>query len=71
MNWPRSCRDVIPGDLVLNRPNSNGLLSSSTVKMVSSYKYLGIIFYPGLQWTLHDVEVVTNVSFWASRLGSS
>ena len=65
INWPRSHRDVIPGDPILNRPNNNGLLSSSIVKMVSSYKYLGIIFDPGLQWTLHDVKVVKKVSFGA------
>ena len=68
MNWPRSHRDVFPGDLVLDRPNGNGLLSSSTIKMVGSYKYLGIIFDPGLQWTSRHVKVVANVPFWASKV---
>ena len=68
MNWPRSHRDVIPGDLILNRPNGDGSLSSSTVKTVSSYKYPGVIFNPGLRWTLHHAKVVANASFWASKV---
>ena len=37
LNWPRSYRDTIPGDLVLDRPNSDGTTTSSTVKTVRSY----------------------------------
>lgn len=68
MNWPRSHRDVIPGDLTLDRPNGDGSSTPSTVKTVGSYKYLGIIFDTGLRWTLHHAKVVANATFWASKV---
>ena len=68
LNWPRSYRDTIPGDLVLDRPNSDGTTTSSTVKTVRSYKYLGIIFDAGLRWTLHHAKVIANATFWALKV---
>ena len=42
----------MPGDLVLEKPNRDGLITTRSIKAVNSYKYLGIIFDPGLKWTM-------------------
>lgn len=68
MNFPRSYRDTIPGDLVLDKPNQDGTVTMSTIKAVYSYKYLGIIFDPGLKWTLHHAKVVASATFWPSQI---
>jgi hypothetical protein len=36
MNFPRSHRDSLPGDLILDRPNSDGSVSTSSTKAVDS-----------------------------------
>src|ERR1700722_1522755 len=48
MNFPRSHRDVSPGNLILNKTNPDGTVITSSTEAVTSYKYLGVIFDPGL-----------------------
>src|ERR1700683_3735695 len=38
MNFPRSHRDIPPGDLVLDKTNPDGSVSSHSISAVSSYK---------------------------------
>ena len=68
MNFPRSYRDIIPGGLSLDKPNPDRSTSNSLTAPVISYKYLGVIFDPGLRWTLQHTKAVTVASFWASRI---
>jgi hypothetical protein len=68
MNFPRSYRDPIPSDLRLDKPNEDGTVTSSLTKTVASYKYLGIIFDPGLHWTLHQAKVLATTTFWSSQI---
>jgi ribonuclease HI len=68
MNFPRSYRDNIPGDLILDKPNQDGSVVTSSIKAVNSYKYLGVIFDPGLKWTLHHAKVVASATFWSSQI---
>ena len=68
MNFPCSFRDTIPGDLVLDKPNRDGTVTTSAIKAVNSYKYLGIIFDPGLKWTLQHAKVIASATFWASQI---
>ena len=68
MNFPRSHRDLIPGNLSLNKPNLDGSTSNSLMAPVVSYKYLGIIFDPKLHWLLQQMKALTTASFWASRI---
>jgi hypothetical protein len=68
MNFPHSHRDSLPGDLILDRPNLDGSVSTSATKAVGSYKYLGVIFDPGLRWTLHHPKVIASATFWSSQI---
>ena len=68
MNWPRTYRDIVLSDLVLDRPNSNSTTTPNTIKTVSSYKYLGVMFDPGFCWTLQHAKVTANATFWSSCL---
>ena len=68
MNFYRSFRDTIPGDLVLDKPNRDRTVTMSAIKAVNSYKYLGIIFDPGLKWTLQHAKVIASAIFWASQI---
>jgi hypothetical protein len=68
MNFPRSYRDAVPGDLVLDKPNQDGTVSTSAVKAVNSYKYLSVIFDPGLKWNLHHAKVIASATFWSSQI---
>jgi hypothetical protein len=68
MNFLKSYRDAIPKDLKLEKPNSQGIATISTVTTVTSYKYLGIIMDPSLKWTLQHTKVVTSVTFWALQV---
>ena len=52
MNFPHLHRDTTPGDLILDKPNLDGLVDTSSMRAVNSYKYLGVIFNPGVKWTL-------------------
>src|ERR1700720_163560 len=44
MNFPCLYRDTSPGDLILDRPNPDRLVNTSSIKAVNLYKYLGVIF---------------------------
>jgi hypothetical protein len=68
MNFPRSHRDAIPGNLVLDRMNLDGSITSCSVSAVTSYKYLGVIFELGICWTLQHAKAHTSATFWASRI---
>ena len=68
MNFPRSFRDAIPSDLVLEKNNPDGSTSACTVKTVASYKYLGVIFDPRLRWTLQHAKVLASATFWSSQV---
>jgi Reverse transcriptase (RNA-dependent DNA polymerase) len=68
MNFLHSHRDTPPGDLILDRPNADGSVSTSSMKAVDSYKYLGVIFDPGLRWTLHHAKVIASATFWSSQI---
>jgi len=68
MNFPHSYRDETPGDLILNKPNSDGMVSFNSIRAVNSYKYLGIIFNPGLKWTLHHAKVTASATFRSSQI---
>jgi len=68
MNFPRSYRDTIPGDLSLEKPNSDGTVSTSLTKVVMLYKYLGVIFDLGLKWTLHQAKVLATATYWFSHV---
>ena len=68
MNLPRSYRDPILGSLSLDKPNLAGLTTNSLMALVSSYKYLGVIFNPKLHWSLQHTKVLTIAMFWLSRM---
>ena len=68
MNFPCSYRDVIPGDLILDKPNQDGSVTTSAIKAVNSYKYLSVIFNAALKWSLHHTKVVASATFWASQI---
>jgi hypothetical protein len=68
MNFPRSYRDPIPGVLSLARPNPDGSVTSSLIHLVSSYKYLGIIFDPKLHWSLHQTKALTTAAYWSLHI---
>ena len=68
MNFPHSYGDAIPRDLVLDKPNQDGTVTMSAIKAVNSYKYLGIIFDPGLKGTLHHAKVIMSATFWVSQI---
>ena len=68
MNFPRSYRDATPGDLILDKPNLDGSVVTSSTKAVNSYKYLGVIFDPGLKWTLQQAKVTASATFWSAQI---
>ena len=68
MNFPRSFRDHIPGGLTLDKPNADGMITSSVVLPVLSYKYLGVLFNPKLHWSLQHAKVLAMATFWSSQL---
>jgi len=49
MNFPRLHRDAPPGNLTLDKVNPDGSVITSSISAVTSYKYLGVIFDPGLR----------------------
>lgn len=68
MNFPRSYRDNPPGNLILNRTNLDRSITTSSIEAVSSYKYLGVIFDPGLHRKLQYAKAHASATFWASRI---
>jgi hypothetical protein len=68
MNFPHSYRDAVPGDLILDKLNPDGTITTSSTKAVNSYKYLGVIFDLGLKWTLQQAEVTVSATFWAAQI---
>jgi hypothetical protein len=68
MNFPRSYRDALPGNLSLDKPNPDGTTTNSLTAPVASCKYLGVIFDPKLRWSLQHTKALTAASFWASRI---
>src|ERR1700679_1106051 len=68
MNFPRSHRDVLPGNLTLDKTNLDGTVTTSSTKAVTSYKYLGVIFEPGLRWNLQHAKAHASATFWSSRI---
>ena len=68
MNFPRTPRDNPPGDLILNKANPDGSITTSTVSALSSYKYLGVIFEPSLRWKLQQAKAHASATFWTSRI---
>jgi hypothetical protein len=68
MNFPHSHRDTIPGDLVLEKSNQDGSVTTSSIKAANYNKYLGVNFNPGLKWTLHHAKVITSKTFWSSQI---
>ena len=66
MNFPRLYRDLILGNLSLDKLNPDRSTTNSLTAPVMSYKYLGIIFDPKLQWSLQHTKALTATSFWAS-----
>ena len=64
MNFPRTPRDNPPGDLILNKVNPGGSISTSTVSVLSSYKYLSVIFELSLQWKLQQAKAHASATFW-------
>ena len=69
MNFLRSYRDAIPGALSLDRTNADGMITTSLMQPISSYKYLEAIFIPKLRWTLQHKKVPAVAAFWASCIG--
>jgi hypothetical protein len=68
MNFPRSFRDTAPGNLILDKANPDGSTSTSSISAVTSYKYLGVIFDPGLRWHLQHAKAHASATFWSSRI---
>ena len=68
MNFLRSYRDPIPGGLTLDKPNEDGMVSSSVPLLVTSYKYLRVIFDPKLCWTLQHTKALAMATFWLTKL---
>jgi hypothetical protein len=66
MNFSRSYRNTIPGNLSLDKPNADGSVMTSITLPVLLYKYLGVIFDPKLRWTLHQAKVLATATFWSS-----
>jgi len=62
MNFPRSYRDATPGNLILDKPNPDGSVVTSSTRAVNLYKYLGVIFDPGLKWTLQQAKVTASAN---------
>jgi len=68
MNFPCSYRDAIPGDLILDKLNLDGSVVTSSTRAVNLYKYLGVIFDPGLKWTLQQAKVTASATFWSAQI---
>ena len=68
MNFPKSFQDAIPGDLILDKPNLDGSITTSTIKVVASYKYFGVIFNPSLHWNLQQTKVTTSAKYWVPEM---
>ena len=68
MNFPRSHRDTLPGNLVLNKTNPDGSISAHSISAVLSYKYLGVIFDPSLRWKFQHAKAHASATFWTSRI---
>ena len=65
MNFARSHRDTIPGNLILNKANPDGSVSTSSVTF---YKYLGDIFDPMLHWHFQHAKAHTLATFWSLQI---
>ena len=68
MNFPRSYRDHIPGGLSLDKPNADGMITTSVALSVLSYKYLGILFDPRLRRSLQHAKALATATFLSSQL---
>jgi hypothetical protein len=68
MNFPRSYRDAILGNLVFDRTNLDGSITSCLISAITSYKYLGVIFDLGLCWTLQHAKAHVSAMFWSLRI---
>ena len=68
MNFPRSFRDHIPEQLVLDKPNDDGSMTLTVTLPVQSYKYLGVLFDPKLRRSLQFTKALATATFWSSQL---
>ena len=68
MNFPRLHRDTPPGNLALNKMNPDGSISTHSISAVTSYKYLGVIFDPSLQWKFQHAKAHASATFWTLRI---
>jgi len=68
MNFPHSQHDVIPAGLSISRHNINGSVTAKSVKTVSTYKYLGVVFDSKLHWTAHFQKVIASSTWWSFQV---
>ena len=68
MNFHTSHGEAPPANLILDKPNLDGTVSTSSVAVVNSYKYLGVIFDPALRWKLQHAKVQASATFWSSNI---
>ena len=61
MSFPRSHRDLVPGDLTLDKPNPGGSVTTSVMVPTLLHKYLGVIVDPKLHWSLQHTKSFTMV----------
>lgn len=46
----------------------DNMTTQHTIAIVSSYKYLGVVFDPKLTWRAHITKVVTKATWWTHQL---
>ena len=68
MNFPRSYRNHILDRLPLDKPNADGLVTTSIALPVLSYKYLRVLFDPKPCWSLQHAKAIVTATFWSSHL---
>ncbi|KNZ80707.1 hypothetical protein J132_04796 [Termitomyces sp. J132] len=68
MDFPRSHWDAAPPNIVLRCANLDGSVTAQTVDMVTSYKYLWVIFDPKLRWTAHSQKVAASAAWWTHQI---
>ena len=61
MNFSRLHRDLVPGDLTLDKPNPGGSVTTSVMVPTLLHKYLGVIVDPKLHWSLQHTKSFTMV----------
>ena len=68
MNFHRSHGEAPPANLILDKPDLDGTVSTSLIAAVNSYKYLGVIFNPALCWKLQHAKVQASATFWSLKI---